>query len=359
MESELNIVDVKEYLLSEYKKRKVLPPVKVIAERFGVPESKILEVFRTLIREGFLRKNYAKYRVVDTTSTPANDNVAEVIEKKKRSIWIMILLRILLAIVGVGAISVSVYYTNVWFLEYLPPFLAFVLACIMVIFSTVAFEVVLLLFRARRWLFGTGFLLLFLIVLCFSMASTVAGQYNKRMKAEQVHILSTAGVLQAQMKYDILRKQEEQVKAQIRTQEDTRRVYQRLLEAYDLDRRTEDPLGFDRLRTQLEQVDRKIVDLQQQLMQRQQAIVQYLSQEEGSIALVQTQKGAVSSFFIWIAHVFNDNISPDLLQFFFAVFPAVFVDIIAPFSVAFVLFQSHFSYKRRSFNTWKSIVKNI
>ena len=98
--------------------------------------------------------------------------------------FILISVRILMAIIGIGAVILSIYYTYVWLAEFLNMFLALLLSTIMIAFSVMAFEVMVIFWQNKQRGVIPLFCLLWLVVLIFSMISTIAGQYNSRMSIE-------------------------------------------------------------------------------------------------------------------------------------------------------------------------------
>ena len=344
--------EVKAFLLAAYKQNHKLPSIKVMADQFSVSEYRMLEVFRILVHEGFLKRNYSRYKMPDggpveglepeaESGAPEPEEIKEEAPAPapvKESTWALTAMRIILGVIGLGAIGVSIYYTSVWLLEYIPPFLAIFLASIMVVFSTMAFEVVILVFRARQWLMGLGFTILFITVLAFSMMSTIAGQYNQRVKSENITVVAESETTQARAGYDLLVKQEGQISAQIQAQQSMRVVYQRLFDSYDTERKEADPKGFADTKAQLDKIDRALGTLNTQLLAKQAAEAKYLAEAKGPGAIEET-KVNTASFFVWVASLFKNKIQGDMLQFYFSVFPAVFVDLIAPFALAFALFQ--------------------
>jgi len=346
------MAEVRAFLLEAYKQNKRLPSIKTMAEQFRVSEYKMLEVFRILVHEGFLKRNYSRYKMPDggpveglkpegeeerAAQAPPESGVMGV-KSSKESTWVLMAMRLILGVIGLGAIGVSIYYTSVWLLEYIPPFLAIFLASIMVIFSTMAFEVVMLLIGVKRWLMATGFIVLFITVLAFSMMSTIAGQYNQRVKTENITIVAESATTQARAGYDLLVKQEGQISDQIKAQQSMRVVYQKLFDSYDTERKEVDPKGFSGIRAQLDKIDRVLSTLNTQLLAKQAAEAKYLAEAKGPGAIQETTINT-ASFFVWVAKLFKNKIQADMLQFYFSVFPAVFVDLIAPFALAFALFQ--------------------
>jgi hypothetical protein len=346
---EISMVEVRAFLSAAYKQNKHLPSIKEVAEQFQVSEYRMNEIFRILVHEGFLKRNYSRYKMPDKAIALPLLKIPESVksttdpelitpELQITDTWVLTVMRIILGIVGLGAIGVSIYYTSVWLIEYLPIFGAIFLASIMVVFSTLAFEVVILLFKAGRWLLGAGFVVLFITVLAFSMLSTIAGQYNQRLIKENVVVVAESDTTLARAGYNLLLKQEGQIQNQIEDQQAIRIVYQNLFNAYDIDQKEIDLKGFRSTKAQLDNIDKLLMGLNKQLLTNQTAQSTYLTQAKGPGALQETVINK-ESFFDWVSRLLKNRIQADMIQFYFSVFPAVFVDLIAPFALAFALFQ--------------------
>lgn len=351
---DVSIEAVKAFLLEAYKRDKKLPSIKVLAERFHVSEYRMLEVFRILVHEGFLKRNYSRYRMsetkpnqkVDPKTYPSLVTLAEEKDNKVEKDWVLGVMRGVLGFIGLGAIGVSTYYTSVWFLEYLPAFLAVFLALIMVFFSTMAFEVVIVVLKAEQWFMAVGFSILFIVVLLFSMMSTIAGQYNQRLQVENAAIQESSDVVQARAAYELLVKQEKQIVEQIEGQKSLRKVYQGIFDSYDAAKREADLKGYNEVRAQIDKVDKSLLSLNAKLMDVQAQELAYLEKQKGPGTIAETSV-KTASFFVWVAGLFDNKIKADMIQFYFSVFPAVFVDLIAPFSLAFAFFQRGESKKNK------------
>lgn len=348
---------VREHLLSMYKKDGRLPSIRFVAAHFGVSEYRMNEVFRLLVHGGFLRRNYSRYKMSENT-TPVDPVLEEAVEAlveegspdsipqtetprgsvDPREGWSVSVIRIVLGFVGLGAIGMSVYYTSIWFFEYLPPSLAILLSTIMVTFSTMAFEVVLHLVEMRRRILAAGFLILFVMVLLFSMMSTVAGQYNKQVEVRRELIEETSQGAYSKVAYEALLDQERRIEDQIRNQDSLRSVHQKLFESYDAIGKVIDPEGFADAQEQLNKIDNTIAQLLQQLSVKQSERTTFLS-KAGVVGVTPDSSIEAPSFYVWVASLVGREDRVDLVQFWISVFPAVFIDLIAPFSLAFALFK--------------------
>jgi hypothetical protein len=332
------VMAVKEYVYSRYKETKKTPTVTEVASEFKVSSYRIIEIFKILVHLGLLKQNVTRYKMGEEVVEPVvvkaeenNNSMSDI------SPVLVNILRVVLAVIAVGAVCMSVYYTSNWLLDYLPPFLAIVLSSIMVTFSCMAFEIIILLKKNRQYLMMSMFVVLWVIVIFFSMASTIAGQYNQRIRNDTAKIESGSDVTQLRMEYDIYLDQEARINKQIEDKTASRATYQKILDGFDtIEKRKKDKPIFDDVTSRIVAADKEIIRLQLELAKVQDKKLEYLGKTTGAGAVKETVV-EIPSFYGWINSIFP-NLSPVMIEFWMGVFPAIFIDLIAPFSLAISLF---------------------
>lgn len=355
------VTQVKEFIYSKYRAERKVPPVAMVAEKFGISNYRVIEIFRILAHMGFLKRNFSRYGMgaekgpVGTEGPAAPPPVigpqvspptVKEVEAKAElesghsmnaiSPAMLMAIRVVLGLIALGAIALSVYYTSIWLIRYLPGFLAVVLATIMVTFSCLAFETVIILRRNGQWFMMTMFAVLWAIVLVFSMSSTVAGQYNQRIKSQNVTVEANSDTTQARLGYDLLLKQEKQIEKQIADKAAQRAVFQKLLDTFDtVEKQKADAKVFADTSKKIDLIDKDLKDLNAQLLAKQEEQRKYLTTAKGPGA-VQETTAEVPSFYNWIHEVLG--LSAAMTEFWMSVFPAIFIDLIAPFSLAITIF---------------------
>jgi len=363
----LVIDDVKIFLRNYFNQYKKLPTIKEAAERFSTSEYKMLDIYRLLVHEGFLKKNYSRYKMIESSpvkkseqetpqvppvqgsrlldSPPVEDKKKEVVGDIVTLGWMLIVLRVVMTVIVVGAVSLSIYYTAIWLMDFLPPLLAIVLSSVMVLFSCMAFEIVILLGRSRQRILASVFLILWAVVLVFSMVSTVAGQYNQRIHNEVVATAKGSQMTYKRALYESYQAEEENLQKQIDDKMEQRTSYQKLLSQFDtLEKQQEDRKIFNDLTWRIAVVDREVQKLNEQLSVIREKVRSSLEGETKE-GLTQDTVVVHQSFYVWIGTVLGA--SPIHVEFWLSVFPAVFIDIIAPFALAFVLFVQRREQKNR------------
>lgn len=254
--------------------------------------------------------------------------------------YIIPITRIAMLIIGLGAVVVSVFYTSVWLLEFLPTFLALLLASIMVGFSVLAFEMIIMFLSGivvkhwSKWFIVTGFSALWLIVAAFSITSTVAGQYNQHIKNSKEYAqLNESNKVDA-IKWNSLKER----KAEL------------------LERRVEKKsqlstlIGIANQATTIETTEKHSstitaannrIYITEQALNKIESDLDAIRQEEKRMldknpSQVNSDSTEIPDFYSWIASVFK--IKKDLAQFWMSLFPAIFVDIISPVALAVAMF---------------------
>jgi hypothetical protein len=259
------------------------------------------------------------------------------------------IIQISMGIIGIGAAIISMYYTNVWYLEFLPLFLALISSATTVGFSVIVFEAILLFIsgqvtRKRFTQLGivAGLIFLWVIVTSFSMMTTISGQYNRHVAnlraAALRHDTGTTrmswSIIQEQK--DDLRKQLAEYRQQITT------LNQILSGMSNIEARKKNEQLWNETQYRLFLANKNIVNIGNQLNEiRTQEQQQIAKNKEMGINFSVIQKN-IPDFYGWLGKVLK--VSADLVQFIMSLFLAIFVDIISPVGIAIALFLRNQEY---------------
>jgi hypothetical protein len=317
---------LKSYIRRYWLNNNKFPKLELIKERFDITGHQLTELLRLLEYDGFIDRNYCSYKL----------NVEEEIERKESKDWILMILRIIMVVIGVGAITLSVYYTGIWLLEFLNPFLAFLLSTIMVAFSVGAFEVILIFRENRQKLFIVPFAILWIIVLCFSMMSTVAGQYNQRMKKQ---IIDASENYETYYKIDELKSylnEEKRIEKQLEAKRQRLEKLNNIIDEFDLEKLNDEKNKkiYDQTVYEIHRLEGQMRVLRTELEEKANRRIEFMKKQDTGI----TGETFIEEidFYDWVAGIFN--IEARFIEFWLSVFPAVFIDIIAPLAVAVGMF---------------------
>lgn len=320
------IDDIKNHIIT-YSKRnnKRIPTSANIARRFNISKQKALEIYRKFVDEGFLKRNYAQYKKAE-------------INKPKKDI-ILLSIKIIMLFIGIGAVSLSIYYTGIWLCEFLPFVLAYLLSLIMVAFSVVAFEVIIILWNNKQHSIVFLFSFLWFIVLLFSMTSTVAGQYNQRIKNEKTEIIQNVGIINKKNLYNIYEEEEKEILISIDRKEKELKPFMSILEGFesieDIDVNERSQYVYWENYEKIKRINNEIEKLRNDLKIIRENKKIFLENEDEAGVIKETVI-EYASFYVWLSGIFG--VEARFIEFWLSVFPAIFIDIIAPLSIAISMF---------------------
>jgi hypothetical protein len=183
--------------------------------------------------------------------------------------------------------------------------------------SVFAFEIVILFFQRKgsgnKWI-GSGFLFLWIIVAIFSITSTIAGQYN--------HYSSNITKQPLNTKWDSLLEEKRDLIHQLNSKRQLLSQYYKISGSVtDLNKANK---AWSNLQTRIADLSTEIETLNNK--------VNVLRQKETQLP----KKHHIPTFYDWLSFVFGSK--PSLIQFLMALFPAIFIDVIAPAAWAIALF---------------------
>lgn len=262
--------------------------------------------------------------------------------KKKRerpkidmSNFSLISIRAVMGAIGIGACIMSCYYTSIWLYEFLPKYLAIFLSFLMVVFSVSAFQLIIHFWQNTNRLLISVFGMLWIIVAIFSMGSTVAGQYNTRIASEKVAIEESENYEHQLTIIELLREEENTIKEQISEKMQTKSSVLNLLEEYkDTELFEKNKPYYNDLQWRMSKLNDELNLLNVDLRTIQSKIRETII--ENPEIYVQKEKFEIRNFYMWMSEVINAD--KDSIQFWLSVFPALFIDIIAPTGVAVSLY---------------------
>jgi hypothetical protein len=249
------------------------------------------------------------------------------------------IIRIVMAVIGAGAATISIFYTSAWSLEFLPWPLAILLSLIMVGFSVFAFEVMILFSTGEvtksQWskiLIIGGFFFLWSISILFSLSSTVAGQINKQFVNIDAKI-----DYNSQEQWQLLQDQKQDARSRIEDYKQQIKTYNQILSGMNsVEARKNNRGTWNDVNYKIQTTQKNIAQIQEDIenIRKQEKALLDESKKKGSAI---TKKGeARPDFYSWLATVLG--VRTDRVQLFLAILPALFADIMAPFGVAVALF---------------------
>jgi hypothetical protein len=241
----------------------------------------------------------------------------------------LFILKIILGIIGSISAFLSMYYSYIWFASNMYKFLAIFFSVIMVSFSVCAFEIIIWLRQEKKHLISGFFSFLWIIVLLLSMISTVAGLYNKYWEKKNIKIIQNTDNNYKLLKE--LENQEQQYKQDIEDKIKERKRFLKILSEFDTNKEIkENKKQINSYRNSLYYLDKDIKKLKEKLNSVIEEKKELLSKNKNVKELNE------DDFFTWAEKIIK--VKSYVLQFILNIFPAVFIDIIAPLCFALVLF---------------------
>ena len=332
------IIKLWEYIKGFYQHYNKFPKMDKLLSYMKIERDELVRLLRILEIKKVIKRRHANYSLPGTgkrkkkikkqISFETQKETLEKIIKKSVDVKILVL-KIIILVIGSIATVMSIIYSMIWFLSMMDFFRAFLLSVCMVGFSVVAFEIIILFVENKQKLPAFIFSFLWLIVLLFSMISTIAGQYNqyhekKKNKEEESSKNNSYLIFQELNQKELLLTEE------IKNRKTERDRIQKLLLEYDEEEKiAENERRILNHRKVIYSLNKEIEKLNADLFKIKDE-KKILLEKENVKEIVETD------FYGWVSEIIKIN--PHIIQFILSIFPAVFIDMIAPLSFAVVLF---------------------
>jgi len=343
MNIDRNILNKIKKLLQDHCKHSggKFPKLQWIEKWTGLSYSKVVEALRILEAEKFLTRNYNQYQLNPQRPKPVSKKAPVISKKKqskKKSNILLIVIRIVMAVIGMGASYMSMYYTRLWLLEFLPPSLATLLSTIMILFSVASFEALLIFWANKKMFPIVIFSVVWSVVLIFSMVSTVAGQYNSRIVRREEITEERIEITHTRLTLESYETEEVELTESLAEKRVELKASSILYSQFDtLEKRKDDWRFYWNTKKAMDDSTAKIEEIQTRLQEIRERKRQLIEENRKSAGITEeTDRLVYDSFYVWIGEVLRAK--PMMVQFWLSIFPAIFIDIIAPLALAVSLF---------------------
>lgn len=232
-----------------------------------------------------------------------------------KSPYAVMAFRVILLIIGVVAVTMSVYYTGEFLSMQLNKYLAYALSAVMVMFLSVSLEISMLFFEMKGFkVLSVLFIFLWFSVTAFSMVSTMAVNYNNYnlvvIEAEE----SSKDERSAEGEIQVLERRIVNKEKEINLKENEIHKYMER-EEYSAWYLGELQKGLSKMNTDL---DGMYVSVQTLTAKNPDVFVEKKAKEKNFYTLIESIFGFPA----------------EVVQFVLNTIPALFIDIVAPFSIA-------------------------
>lgn len=232
-------------------------------------------------------------------------------EKKPKSV---VILCIALLLTSFGSMYISTVHTANYLFAYVDKVSAILMSTVITIYCSSAFEIVILFFDKKRYILSFVFSLLWLLVIIFSMVTTVSIFYDNYNFSVVNLQESTKEVNSARAELSLLQKREKALTEEIKFKQQD--ITYRQAREYST---TAVRLELDELQKQLQQV----LEQQQEIASKQPDALKQESE-------IKTR----DNFFVFLSRWLHCN--DEILEFIMSTLGAVFINLISPFSVCVV-----------------------
>lgn len=331
------IENLKSIIIDYYKRYKTFPTSTWLSEKLEINKGKLKEMLDKLCENKLLNKHQNKYYIPDieffVTKTKKQIKIKNIL---KNGISENIV-RLIMFVVSCAAIYISIYYSNFWLSNFLSPFNSLVLASTMIIYATFAPQGAILLFS--KGMYKAGFAIIFtgVIVILFSIISTVAGQYNVRLSDYQAEELKNNQVEINLTTLELLQSEEQSLIESIKRIYDEIKIHQEMMSQFS--KEDTESIEYKIEMWKILEGEKSIQEKEKALTETRTEIKEFLKSD-----IIQLKVKENSDFYTWIGSIFN--IDKKLIEFWLYMFPAIFVDIIAPFGMAIALSLSRGKRKK-------------
>lgn len=320
-----DIQKVYNFCYGYYKQYEKFPKLIKITNATKLNNKQLKIILEFLISKKKIKRRGTNYYFPNQKTTRKK----KIISKNKTNIKTFILFTFM-GIISTIAIILSIYYTTLFFLSRTDNvFVSFPLSFIMVGFSSTAFQIVILLKQNKKYLLSFIVFILWFIVLIFSMASTVAGLYNQSREKQIASTIENND--NTHLYYQELLNQENSLKVDIDEKIKERKRYVNILQEFDTDEKIKaNEKQINKYRNTVYYLDRDIKRLKIKQNKIREEKKKLLSDNK-NIKSIEKE-----DFFVWASMILKIKVF--IIEFYLYVFPAIFIDIIAPLNFSVILF---------------------
>jgi len=255
------------------------------------------------------------------------------------------LLRTISATTSTSCAVTSVYFSYLWFIASQPRFIASIMAVTIVATLTTAPELSITLARKKSYIGACIVMAIALVAMLFSMSSTVGGIYNARTESIRVTALldgdaqmDHAAHESAAQEIDLLNERIKRLSMALETDQQSVASYQGSIDKALADGTDPSARSVQLFVSNRNYAINRANAARKEIQDAEERIAVLLPvAASGSVQRAAAEKAERKDFNLWLGERFG--VSQDQMEFIMAVFPAIFIDVVAPamLAVAFSL----------------------
>jgi len=256
-----------------------------------------------------------------------------------------VILRAISSATSLSCAITSVYFSYLWFIASQPRFIASIMSVTIVATLTTAPELSITLARKRSFAGAFIVMAIALVAMLFSMSSTVGGIYNAR--TESIRTVSEitgeassllAGYESARSEIDLLNERIKRLSTALETDQQSVASYQGSIDKALADGTDPSARSVQLFVSNRNYAINRANAARAEIKAAEERIAVLIPvAASGSIQRATEEKAERKDFNLWLGERFG--VSQDQMEFIMAVFPAIFIDVVAPamLAVAFSL----------------------
>lgn len=303
-------------------KNKQFPDVELISKESNCTVSAVKKVLEYYVENGKLIKEGELYDF---------PKVKEEVEIKQAVSIMYYICRIIMGIVGISCILCSVRFTYNFNKLTMPSFWGFILSVSLIIFTSFCFTVRSFLREQGKITQGRLFILLYAMGIIYSIFTAVAGQYNDYLVNNEKTIQAQVNEKVSDEKISLLKSEKERLLLQIENCQKQVEAQQKIID--DLSTSPERKFEYNNTWKQTNSIMIEYMNRAENYQNRINEIDEQLIESSNTV------QNKERNIYDWISELFH--ISGNLLQFIISLFPAVFIDLIAPFALQFAFISKN------------------
>ena len=341
---------VLDYINRYYKYHNKIPRFSVISNKMDIPKVQVIKIMRELESDGYIKRNYSQYKFNE-------DREQEILEEQKENKGylsdkiIIIIVRVVMGLIGIGAVILSMNYLSVWFGEHLSGWVQYLFAGIAVSFNVMSFELIILMWKNRQYGIALLFFFVWSIVFIFSIMAIISGQYNKRTDKIVEKNKENFSESSKNLEYLGYNKDIQDIEDTIKPKKDRLDSLSKMIDEFDLKMKIEKKKEYDDLYSKIQNLEWELSQLNNKLTSARNKMTKFV--KDNKVENVSVQDVERQTFYKWIAGILKGSNEAEI-EFWMGLLPATFLDVISAMSLAVALFL-----RKKNNRNKESFIKKI
>jgi len=320
-----NTHKVNNFIATRVKKTDRFPRWKTVMQEFDFDEHTTRKIVHELIQADYIKQEGKKWKYLGKAS---KESLSFSIGNTTMSVGLVSIFTIIIFIVGILTTYLSIKLSYNHLSTIYTKTSSLLLSIAFGLFSVIAFEMIIIFKKRKQYILVIIFSILWIIVAGYSMYCTMVGQYEKKLVNTALVIEENKENTNNTNLLGLWEKEVTEINIEIANLREERNVLMAFLKGYEDSSKQYKDTNY---RIYLKNESIKIEG------EKRKEIITKIENMLKDNRVSTEKNNKPKSFYLWIASIFT-WVDSELFQFFSQLFPAVFIDIIAPLSFALVIF---------------------